>query len=130
VALSCTVSTTDLAFGSYDPIVDNASAPREGTGGLLLNCTEGYNATVTLDQGQYPGSGSTDAAPLRQMSDGGSNRLSYSLYQDAGRTTIWGNTYGTALCTSGSVTVYGRITGGQNVPVGLYSDVVLVTVNI
>jgi len=128
VALTCTVATTPLAFGAYDPIFTNTSTAIEATGGLVIVCTDNYPATITMGQGQNPESASTDELPLRRMSDGASHALSYSLYQDAAMTIPWGNTFSSAMCSVGNITVYGRIPAGQNVPVGLYQDVVVVTV--
>jgi len=45
--------------------------------------------------------GDNDAAPARQMANG-ANRLSYDLYSDAARTTVWGNTAGTGLGHTGT----------------------------
>jgi len=88
---------------------------------------------LTLGQGSHANTGSSDAAPLRRLQDSGSNVLTYSLYQDSGRNTVWGNTALTGVSHTGtgsatSVTVYGQIAAGQNVPAGNYSDVVVATV--
>jgi spore coat protein U-like protein len=62
------------------------------------------------------------------------NRLAYFLYLDAGRTTAWGNTFGTGRLvaevngTPSVETIYGRVPAGQNLPVGSYQDTVVVTV--
>jgi spore coat protein U-like protein len=68
----------------------------------------------------------------------GSSHLNYNLYLDSAYTQIWGDgTGGTVtksdnigglLGSSISYTVYGRLPGGQNVPAGVYSDTVFVTV--
>lgn len=64
----------------------------------------------------------------------GSNLLSYALYQDSAHTTNWGNTpatdtaAATAPVGTNALTVYGRITAGQNVPIGSYSDTITVNV--
>lgn len=129
---NCTISTSPVAFGSYDPIVANAAAPLDSTGTVTTACTNGTAATITLGQGSNPVAGSTDAVPLRQMASG-ANRLPYFLYSDNGRTTIWGNTSGTGMADTGigadsALTVYGRIPPGQNQPAGNYSDTVVATV--
>lgn len=134
ITANCTVSSSAVAFGSYDPIVANASTALDGTGGVIVTCTNGSSATITLGQGSNAAGGSTDAAPLRQMSDGGSNVLSYSLSSDAAHTTTWGNTGGTGVSHTGTgsattLTVYGEISGGQNVPAGSYSDTIVATVS-
>ncbi len=133
VPTNCSISTSDLAFGSYDPAGANASAPLNGTGSVTTKCTVGASPNITLGQGANSDTGSTDAAPLRRLKDGGSNYLSYSLYQDAGRTAVWGNTPGTGVGTTGTgvdvgLNIYGRISGSQNVPAGSYSDTVVATV--
>jgi spore coat protein U-like protein len=133
VSANCTISTSALSFGAYDPVSANHSTALVGTGGVTINCTSGSTATVTLDQGQNPASGSTNAAPLRQMNDGASDNLAYALYQDSSRTTVWGNTAGTGSGQTGNgtaqgLTVYGAVAPGQNVPAGTYSDTVTATV--
>ena len=132
VSANCTITAGALAFGAYDPIVANASTPLPGSATLTVACTNGSGTTITLDQGLNPAGGSTNAAPLRQMASGG-NFLSYSLFQDNGLTVPWGNTAGTGAAytgtgVSGSVTVYGQVAAGQNVPAGTYNDTVVATI--
>ena len=55
------------------------------------------------------------------------------MYSDAGRTTTWGDTAGTGKADTGTgttstLTVYGQVAAGQNVPVGSYADTVVATV--
>ena len=65
----------------------------------------------------------------------GSGRLGYFLYQDTGRTTVWGNTAATGITQAGTgllgtaINVYGSIPINQNVPVGIYLDTVVATVS-
>jgi spore coat protein U-like protein len=133
VSASCSISTTPLAFGAYDPVGANSAAPLDASGAVIVTCTNGAATTVTLGQGAHANTGSSDTTPLRRMQATGANFLSYSLYQDAGRTTIWGNTAGTGVGHTGagtatSVAVYGRIAAAQNVVSGAYSDTVVATV--
>jgi spore coat protein U-like protein len=77
--------------------------------------------------------GSTDAVPLRRMKDTGENYLAYFLYSNEGRTTVWGNTEVSGVSDTGTgatseKTIYGAVTGGQNKPVGSYTDTVVATV--
>src|SRR5262245_838396 len=85
VTNNCTISTGALAFGSYDPVVANASTNLDGTGTVSVACTKGTSATVGL------GLGSNASGSTRRMGDGGGNFLTYELYQDSGHTTVWGN---------------------------------------
>lgn len=127
---NCTISAGALSFGAYDVL---GGADLDGSATLTVACTSGTSSTVTLGQGANADTGSTDAAPLRRMS-GGSDHLSYDLYQDSGRTTVFGNTSGTGVAynasssSPASVTVYGRVPGGQSVAAGSFSDTVVATI--
>ncbi|MBD2359306.1 spore coat protein U domain-containing protein [Tolypothrix sp. FACHB-123] len=133
VTANCTISTSALAFGAYDPVNAHASSALDGTGSVETTCTNGASASITLGQGSNADAGSTDAAPLRRLSDGGGNNLSYSLYQDSNRTTVWGNTAGTGVSSTGTgaalnTIIYGSIPAGQNASAGAYTDTVTATV--
>jgi spore coat protein U-like protein len=133
VSNNCTSATVAMAFGAYDPVSAHASSDLDGTGTVTVTCTKNASTTITLGQGSNADTGSTDAAPLRRLKVG-SNYLSYGLYSDSGRSTVWGNTSGTGKAHTGTgtatdMTVYGRIPWGQNVPTGSYTDTVVATVN-
>lgn len=99
---NCTISTSALAFGNYDPIVANASTALDGTGTVSITCTLGDVVQITLGQGANADTGSTDAAPQRRMINGTTNFLSYLLFSDTGRTTVWGNTAAVDVETTGT----------------------------
>jgi spore coat protein U-like protein len=133
VAANCTISTSTLAFGAYDPVVSHSASALEGTGTVSVTCTNGSAVTVALGEGANADAGSTADVPLRRLNDGGVNNLSYFLYSDVGRTTVWGGTTDsdvehTGTGTSTDLTVYGRIPAGQNVPAAAYTDTVVATV--
>jgi spore coat protein U-like protein len=133
VTANCTISTSPVAFGAYDPVSANASSPLTGSGAVNVTCTSGAATKVTLGQGSNADTGSTDAAPVRRLNDGSTNYLSYQLYTDNGYSTVWGNTAGTGVAHTGTgtqtaITVYGSVAAGQNVPSGSYSDTVVATV--
>jgi spore coat protein U-like protein len=131
VSNNCTITAGALSFGAYDPIGANASSPLNASATISVTCTSGDATTIALGQGSDPATGSTDAAPLRQMSDGASHNLPYQLYKDSGHSTVWNNTTGasyTGTGTAGSVTVYGQIAAAQNVPAASYSDTVVATI--
>ena len=123
VAAVCNVQSATLAFGAYDP----AAADLDATTAIDLTCTPGTTYDIGLD-----GGGSANVL-ARQMANGGAT-LDYSMYQDASRTTNWGDTVGTDTVSGtggGGVqthTVYGRIPTGQFVATGAYSDTVTITV--
>jgi len=132
VSDNCIISTADVAFGAYDPIVTNAVAPLNGTGTVTITCTTGASAVVTLGQGANDSGGSA-ADPARRMTDG-TDFLSYTLFTDTGRTVEWGDTAGTGVADTGdgaasAHTVYGSVAPGQTgAPAGSYADVVVATV--
>ncbi len=129
VGSECTVSSSSVNFGAYDPVSANATTPRDSTGTVNVYCTPGTLATVALDLGTHA-SGST-----RRML-AGADLLTYEIYRDSTRTVVW-NTTNTNSGTSTSKNTpinsgfiaYGRIPAGQDVTIGSYSDTVLVTVN-
>jgi spore coat protein U-like protein len=130
VTNNCTISTVALAFGSYDPVAAHASTNLDGTGTVVVACTKGATATIGI------GLGGNASGSTRRMGDGGTNYLTYELYQDSGRTTVWSDAGAGLLSPSAApskaprnFTVYGRVTGNQDVPAGNYSDTVVATVN-
>lgn len=135
VGNSCIVtSTSDIAFGAYDPADANFSTALDGSGSVSVRCTRGTVANVALNQGLNPNGGSC-AAPARQMSDGGTERLAYDIYQNAARTTAWGcdtandqSFTSTASNVATTLTTYGRIPAGQDVAAGSFTDTVIVAV--
>jgi spore coat protein U-like protein len=132
VSANCSISAGAVTFGAYDPVVANKSSALDGTGTVTVDCTSGASTTVTLGQGLNADTGSTDAAPVRRLRNG-TNHLSYSLYSDSGRTTVWGNTTPTGLPYTGTgsgvaLTIYGTIPANQQVPAATYNDTVVATV--
>jgi len=135
IASECIISSgTPVDFGVYSPIVANLTAAIDQTGTVSVTCTTGSTpATVALDQGLWADTASTAAVPVRRMKDPVSGAfLSYGLYKEVGRTTNWGSA-GRAVATPDGTahaeTVYGRLPGAQNKPVGSYSDTVVATVS-
>ena len=127
---NCLISTSALAFGSYDPVVGNSAADLDGTGVVSVACTKGVSPTIAL------GLGSNASGSTRRMSDGSGNFLTYELYKETGRVTVWGAAGGALLSTSAApskaardFTVYGRVTAGQDATAGSYTDTVVATVN-
>ncbi|MEI9942138.1 MAG: spore coat U domain-containing protein [Pseudomonadota bacterium] len=136
VVESCSIATTAVAFGSYDPSVTNATvgAPLVGTGAVAVTCTTGSVAHILLGQGANAITG-TDAIPARRMvGTPGGAFLTYFLYTDTLHTDVWGNTDATGVdhtgtgASSGDIVVYGSVPGAQNVPAGAYTDTVAATV--
>ena len=51
VAANCTISTSPVAFGAYDPVVANASTDLTASGTVTVACTKGTAATIDLGNG-------------------------------------------------------------------------------
>lgn len=127
VVPTCNVSATALNFGAAIPNPINSNVDAQGS--VTATCSSGAAYTVGLSVGS--GAGATFAS--RKMTSG-PNTLNYSLYTDAGRTTVWGDgTAGSSLFNgSGSgaaqvIPVFGRIPSPQTIPTGAYTDTVVVT---
>lgn len=128
VTANCTISTSALNFGSVDTL---SASPVDGSGGISVTCTNGTGWTAAANVGS--GSGATFAS--RRMTQG-ANLLTYNLFTDAARTSVWGDGSGSTVTVGNTgtgsaqaVTIYGRISGSQtSAPAGGYADTVSVTV--
>jgi spore coat protein U-like protein len=128
VIKSCSISTTPIAFGNYDP---TSATTATAQGSVSAKCTKGTAVTVALDQGLHQATGSTGPIPARQMASG-SNMLPYNIYTTSGGTTEWGNTTASEPVTQPSLSVntalvfttYGSLPAGADVPIGSYADTV------
>ncbi|QKC82862.1 spore coat U domain-containing protein [Mesorhizobium sp. NZP2077] len=126
ITASCTISSAStLNFGSSGVIAANV----DQTSTVQVQCTNTTPYNIGLDAGT--GTGATVAA--RKMTNGAAT-ITYSLYSDSGRTTVWGNTIGTNTVSatgSGSAqsfTVYGRVPAQATPAPAVYTDTVTVTV--
>ncbi len=132
---SCGVTTTHVAFGSYNPL---AFGNTDSTGSVRVQCGGVAGLLIPFNLAISAGGGGSYAG--RRMSSGG-NTLSYNLYTDASYTTIWGDGSAASQIVSSGVTldvaglspaqtfwVYGRIPGRQLTAVpGSYADTINVT---
>lgn len=144
VAANCTISTTAVAFGPYDPVVTNGSAGSDlnGNGTVVIGCTKGSAPNVTLGLGLH----ASGAVRNMLVTGGGTDTLTYELYQPPNNAAgtactfpgsqVWG-TVGAAIFTPTAPTskatrtynVCGTVTKNQDVSVGTYNDTVVATVN-
>jgi len=125
VSSNCTVSATNISFGSQGILKSNTDA--QGT--LTIQCTSALPYSVSLDGGL---SGATDPTQ-RKMSLSGA-KVVYGLYRDSSRAQPWGSTTGvnTASGTGSGLTqamnVYGRVAAQTTPKSGTYTDTVIATV--
>jgi spore coat protein U-like protein len=143
VSQACSISTVSgIAFGAYDPIGANATAPLNATGSVSVICSKGAKGlTIGIDMGAQP------AGAQRQMKGtAATSLLQYNIFQPPSAvpgtactfpgTTAWTAT-GAGLLTletspSKVARIYnvcGTIPGGQDVPVEAYNDTVTATLN-
>lgn len=129
VTSNCSVSTTAVSFGSVNVL---SGTNVDATGGISVTCTSGTAWAASANEG-----GGTGATINDRKMTSGSNLLSYDLYTDSARTTIWGDgttgngstITGTGSGSAQASTIYARVPSGQSsVPAGSYSDSVTVTV--
>lgn len=122
-AFSCTVSSTGLAFGSYDWL---SGSPLDSSGSVSWSCDVVSPVTIALGRGS-----SSSFIPRRLQ--GGANGADYNTYLDASCTTVWGDgTGGTSTWagsgTGGTIPIFGRVPAHQALVAGSYNDSVVVSV--
>ena len=136
--VTCTASTTGVAFGIYNPL--NA-APTSSSGGIVVNCTLLSGPAVSDAVNVYLTAGTSGSFAARTMTSG-SSTLSYNIYFSPAYQQIWGNGtggsyFGTATLpmspgapsATATGTFYGQIPAMQDVTPGSYADTIVVTVN-
>jgi spore coat protein U-like protein len=129
---ACSIDTTQMAFGTYDGVVANASTALDAMATVISSCTSGAAALITMNAGNSAGSGSDDV-PVRRMTSEAGDYLVYQVYSDVSHETVWGNAVPTGVALSGTglpqtLTVYGSIPSAQMVPEGDYSDQIIVKI--
>jgi spore coat protein U-like protein len=148
VPQTCIISTSNVAFGTYDPVTSNSLATGAditttggGNGTVSVTCTKSATG-VTIDLGNGVNLSGTD----RQMAFG-TERLKYQLFKAATDapaascpgTTIWGSGIGGGAVltpsspnwtagTARDFNMCGFVAKGQDVAPGAYTDTVVATV--
>jgi len=127
-AAQCSFSTSSVNFGTYNVFT---SGPNDTVGTIRFECNGGAKHVVVAIT-----SGTAGSFAPRSLG-GGLDRLSYNLYQNASRTSIWGDgSAGSQPYYVGdppnkqeqTLTIYARIPAAQDVRAGSYSDSVTVVV--
>lgn len=119
---ACTLSTSGIAFGSYDPFVNQHV---DSAANINVSCDDVTPYSIALSTG----GGTYDARVMIS----GLHQLLYNLYTDATLTTVWGDGTGQSATVGdtqsvANYTVYGRIPARQNAHVGVYNDTIVITV--
>jgi len=131
IQASCEFGTVnDLDFGTATtPLTANIDADTT----LEVVCTNGTTYEVGLNAGTTAGG---TIATRKMFNAGTTEDVDYQLFQDAGRTTNWGNdtaggtdtVSGTGNGATQTLTVYGRVMPQTTPTPATYTDVITVTV--
>lgn len=140
IGSGCVVSNADSSgsvnkfgvvdFGSHSTlanIVDAQSAGVAGASTILLNCTNGTNYSVGLNDG-------ANASITQRRMAKGADFVNYELYKEAARTSRWGaigsgtELTGTGIGTDVALTIYGRVPAQTTPSAGAYTDTVVATI--
>jgi spore coat protein U-like protein len=118
---SCTLSTSGITFGSYDPFV---AQHVDSIANISVTCDQvtSYSIGLSTGNGTYE----------QRVMSSGLHQLLYNLYTDATLNTVWGDGTGYSATVSDTQltaihTVYGRIPARQNTHVGAYADTIVIT---
>lgn len=137
-ATTCSGSGSSMSLGIYPSY---SSTPVDAVGAVLVTCSRQGGppeTTVTVGIGPSQASGTVAQRQLRQT--GGGDLLSYNLYREAARLSVWGHTPGVDTVSqtirlsnksSGTLSfnIFSRIAARQDVRAGAYADAVIVTVD-
>ncbi len=131
---TCLVTSTGVAFGTYDPVASTASSI---TGTVTVTCQP--LIAVNLSYQIQVGTGGGGSFSGRALA-AGAGRLAYQLYTSAARSVVWGDGSGGTGFVSDTISlsllvpvsksypIYGAIAARQMVPPGSYIDTPTVTV--
>ena len=135
---NCIMSTTDLAFGAYDPIVANATEGLTGSATVSATCTSGATGVVTMSGGLHSTFCMSSKCYRRMANAGETSFLRYNIYTNASYSWgyVWtdnpvdtktvGQVTGSGI--SQDLTVYGEVHKSQtNASAGSYTDTINVT---
>jgi spore coat protein U-like protein len=133
ITASCTISASNLAFGSQGVLAANV----DQTSTITVQCTNTTPYTVGLDNG-------LNFSATRRMKDTGAGTtfVGYGLYTDVARANAWTTTTSTTTCTGGTntcaigtgsgsnqtITVYGRIPPQTTPAPATFNDTVTATI--
>jgi len=118
---TCTVSTSGMAFGGYDPFVAKDVV---SVASVSVTCEETTSYAIELSSG--------NGTYEQRVMTSGLHQLLYNLYTDATLNTVWGDGTGHSNLVSDTQSaaihsIYGRIPARQNAYVGAYSDTIVIT---
>jgi spore coat protein U-like protein len=135
---ACRIATASpLAFGDYEFL---AATPKDSQAIVIVTCDrDGGPQVLPLLMRIDQGTGGAGPGGRRMTHAGGAgDTLSYGLYRDVARSSVWGTSDNVDTVTlslsvpnkgsaSANFTIYGRIPARQDVSAGFYVDRVQIT---
>lgn len=129
IAAEVISNCSSLSAGAIDfGFAGAVDTDTDATGTITVTCAVAADYNVELGLGEMP------AGAIRRVNDGSTdNKIDYYLYQDSSRTIDWGAgadaNAGVGTGSPQNLTVYGRLDRTINDIKGLYSDLVVITLN-
>jgi spore coat protein U domain-containing protein, fimbrial subunit CupE1/2/3/6 len=141
---SADATTTQLTFGvtmaiTAECVINSTATLDLGSSGVInsthttnsplhIQCTNTTPYTIGLDAGT-----TTGATVSQRLLANGAATINYNIYSDSGFTTVWGNSGGALVGSTGTgadqtFPVYGKVTAQTTPAPGTYTDTVTVTV--
>ena len=124
---SCVIiRTRRLNFRRHGVLSSNVDRRRA----FRINCSTGTNYEIGLDAGTTPGGTTT----TRKMRRNTGETVDYMMYQNAARTTNWGNSpgvdtrSGVGTGSNQNIRIYGRVPTQDTPRPGRYRDTVTITI--
>lgn len=130
IQANCVIATNPLNFGSTGVLAGSL----DQTTTLSVTCTNTTPYNIGLDGGSVTGSTVSNRLLAGTTTGNTGTTVGFQLYQDAGRTVVWGNTQGTDTVSgtgngaAQSYTVYGRVPPQATPMPDTYQATVLATV--
>lgn len=110
IVADCTISASGMNFGTTQGVLASAVT---ASSNLSVTCTNSTPYNIGLNAGT--GTGSTVATRYMDGASAAGNKVAFNIYQNAGNSTVWGNTQGTDTLggtgtgTAQTISVYGQI---------------------
>ena len=132
---TCKITTNNVEFGEYDPILSHSANALTAKGGVNLTCTNASINEITMSLGEHHGgllgAGST-ASRRMEAKNTADNFLAYEVYADEAYSTVFDASSGTPYTGVGTletVDVFAQIFPAQTGAVrDDYEDTISVTI--
>ena len=126
------ISGGSISFGTLDfgqktlLNQDTVATGGSGSGGIRIKCVQNTNVAITMSAGN---SGNINQRYMQNSVSG--QKIFYNLYTNSTNTTVWDNVTGVSITATGVdqwLPVYGLVPAQTSPAVGVYTDVIPVTI--